>query len=112
MGNTAEITRTVHSNLSPLKPFLLRNYSHMPSNKYEAIKQVLKTPVTKTKTKDTLADYPRKLRGPSNNRYGGHQAQNLRGLKGNTYGPASPGKRFTREQIREYEKSLRHAGAI
>jgi hypothetical protein len=53
----------------------------MKSKHYEEIKKVLKTPVNGKKKDPTLNDYPQHLRGPSNNRYGGHQARSLRGLK-------------------------------
>ena len=38
----------------------------------EEIKRVLAEPITPMARKPTLNDLPRKLRGPSNNKYGGH----------------------------------------
>jgi hypothetical protein len=68
-------------------------------------KLLLKTPSDKRRKGPSLLDYPSKLRGPSNNKYGGHQAQSLRGLRGSTYGPAGPVRQFTREEIQEYEQA-------
>ena len=36
-----------------------------------------------------LSDMPNYLRGFSNNRWGGHKSNKMRGLRGSTYGPAS-----------------------
>jgi hypothetical protein len=65
----------------------------------------LKTPSDIRPKGPSLMDYPRELRGPPNNRYGGHRALRIRGFRGNTYGPAGPVRRFTREEIREYEQT-------
>jgi hypothetical protein len=59
----------------------------------------LKTP----RKRRCLLDYPPELRGPPNNRYGGHNAHSLRCFKNNTFGPASPVRHYTPAQIREYE---------
>ena len=42
--------------------------------------------------KQKLEDMPLHLRGFSNNRWGGHQSNRIRGFKGSTYGAASKGK--------------------
>jgi hypothetical protein len=73
----------------------------------DEIIKVLKTPITKRSNRPGLLDYPAELRGPPNNKYGGHQALNLRGLKNNTFGPAGPVKRYTPEEIQEYEQSIK-----
>ena len=39
---------------------------------------------------DKLEDLPLHLRGLSNNRWGGHKANLMRGLRGSKYGAASP----------------------
>ncbi len=61
---------------------------------------------TNTKIKRTtptrIEDYPYELQGPSQNKHGGRKTQRLRGFRGNTYGPASPVRQFTTEQIAEY----------
>ena len=55
--------------------------------------------------KEKLEDMPLHLRGFSNNRWGGHQANRIRGFKGSTYGPASKGKhiQLTPELVAKYE---------
>ena len=52
-----------------------------------------------------LQDMPPYLRGFSNNRWGGHQANRIRGFKGSTYGPASKGKhiQLTPELVAQYQ---------
>ena len=42
-----------------------------------------------------LSDMPYYLRGFSNNRWGGHKSNRMRGLKGTRYGPASECRRIT-----------------
>ena len=85
----------------------------MTKTKFDKIKAVLKTPISKnSKRKPSLTDYPPELRGFSNNRFGGHKAQSLRGFKGNTYGPAGPVRHFTENETREYEKAMREQGLI
>jgi hypothetical protein len=39
---------------------------------------------------DKLEDLPLHLRGLSNNRWGGHKANRMRGFRGSKYGAASP----------------------
>ena len=75
-------------------------------NRYDQIKKVLQTPVTKKSNRRSLLDYSPELRGPPNNRYRGHQTRHLRGFRGSTYGPAGPVKQFTREEIQEYEREF------
>ena len=40
--------------------------------------------------KQKLQDMPMYLRGLSNNRWGGHKSNRMRGFKGSKYGAASP----------------------
>ena len=42
--------------------------------------------------KPRLEDLPVHLRGLSNNRWGGHKSNKMRGFRGSTYGAASRGK--------------------
>jgi hypothetical protein len=70
-------------------------------------KLLLKTPSHIRRTRPSLLDYSPELRGPPNNRYGGHQTRHLRGLKGGTYGPASPVRQYTREEIKKWEQDRR-----
>ena len=45
--------------------------------------------------KQKLEDMPPYLRGFSNNRWGGHKSNKMRGLRGSTYGPASKCRTIT-----------------
>lgn len=55
--------------------------------------------------KQKLEDLPVHLRGLSNNRWGGHKSNKLRGFRGSTYGAASRGKhiQLTPELIAKYK---------
>lgn len=57
----------------------------------------------KTKGRDRMDRHPPELRGPAHNRYGGYQMQRERGLRGNTYGAAGPVKKYSAEEIRQFE---------
>ena len=56
--------------------------------------------------KQKLEDMPIYLRGFSNNRWGGHKSNQIRGFRGSTYGAASKGKQIqlTPELVAHYEK--------
>jgi len=56
--------------------------------------------------KQKLEDMPANLRGFSNNRWGGHKSNRIRGFKGSTYGAASKGKhiQLTAKLVAHYEK--------
>ena len=56
--------------------------------------------------KQKLEDMPLHLRGFSNNRWGGHKSNRIRGFKGSTYGAASKGKhiQLTPELVAQYER--------
>ena len=56
--------------------------------------------------KQKLEDMPLHLKGFSNNRWGGHKSNRIRGFKGSTYGAASKGKhiQLTPELVAHYEK--------
>ena len=62
--------------------------------------------------KATLSDLPSELRGPSHNRYGGHQAQRMKPLKGSKFGPANEGRSLSKEEIAIQEERLRDLGLI
>ena len=55
--------------------------------------------------KQKSEDLPIHLRGLSNNRWGGHKSNKMRGFRGSTYGAASSGKHklLTPELMAEYE---------
>ena len=79
----------------------------MISKRDRQIKKVLQTPVTRKHNHPSLLDYSPELRGPANNKHGGHQAQSLRGFRGGTYGPASPVRQYTPEEITKWEQDRR-----
>ena len=55
---------------------------------------------------DKLEDLPLHLRGLSNNRWGGHKANRMRGFRGSKYGAASPVRHIpiTPELLDKYEE--------
>ena len=55
--------------------------------------------------KPRLEDLPVHLRGLSNNRWGGHKSNKMRGFRGSSYGAASREKHIPRtpELMAEYE---------
>lgn len=59
-----------------------------------------------------IDDYPSTLRGPSQNNYGGHKMIRMREYPGNTYGPVSEVRHFTKEQCAEYELKMREEGRL
>ena len=59
-----------------------------------------------------LNDLPKHLRGPSQNRYGGHRNQRQRALKGSTFGPANKGRSYSSEEIKIVEEELRRKGIL
>lgn len=58
----------------------------------------------KTKENDRLDQWPAYLRGPAQNRHGGHQVQRVRVYRGNTFGPASKCRSLSKEEIAAYAK--------
>ena len=58
----------------------------------------------------TIGEYAPHLQGPSQNRFGGHQTQQICGLKGNTYGAAGPCRTLTAEEQAKVEADLRGQG--
>ena len=59
----------------------------------------------------TLDMYPPHLRGPSNNRFGGHQATRLR-TYGGKFGPANEGRRLSRKECEIIAKDLKKRGVM
>lgn len=59
-----------------------------------------------------IEDLPPELRGPAQNKHGGHNTKYICGYRGNTYGPASPVRQFTKEQCAEYEIKMREEGRL
>jgi hypothetical protein len=64
----------------------------------------------KLRTRDTIGSLPPELRGPSQNRFGGHQTQRLRGYR--RTGKPGPGRRVTGELREAIEADLRKRGVI
>lgn len=52
--------------------------------------------------KPKISDLPSHLRGPAQNRFGGHRTQNMKAYRGNTFGAASDCIVFTKEQKQEW----------
>jgi len=59
-----------------------------------------------------LTDYPPELRGPSQNRYGGQKCVLIRALKGNTFGPAGPCRKYSASERAQVERDLRERGLL
>ena len=62
----------------------------------------------KKKPKLKLNDLPPEQRGPAQNKYGGHQTNNLRGYPGATYGPASECKTYSPAAKQAWEDANGH----
>jgi hypothetical protein len=60
----------------------------------------------------TVQSYPKELRGPSTNKFGGHQNRRMRGFKGNTFGPASAVTRPSPEKYRAIVDDLKSRGDV
>jgi hypothetical protein len=59
-----------------------------------------------------LYEYEPFLRGPPQNKFGGHRTRRIRGLRGNTFGPASPCYVYTKEEREALERVLRDKGRL
>ena len=59
-----------------------------------------------------LYEYETYLQGPPQNKFGGHRSSRIRGLRGNTFGPASPCYSYTKEQREALERILREKGEL
>ena len=59
-----------------------------------------------------VSDLSPELRGPSQNKYGGQQAQKMKPLRGSTFGPANEGRSLSAEEITKQEERLRELGLI
>jgi hypothetical protein len=60
----------------------------------------------------TIDEYDPRLRGPGQNRFGGHQTRAIKGFKGNTYGPAGPCRTLGADERAKVEEDLRARGII
>ena len=59
-----------------------------------------------------LYEYKAYLQGPRQNKFGGHRTSRIRGLRGNTFGPASPCYVYTKEEREALERDLREKGEL
>ena len=59
-----------------------------------------------------LYEYEAYLQGPPQNKFGGHRTSRIKGLRGNTFGPASPCYSYTKEQREALERILREKGKL
>ena len=74
--------------------------------------QTLKGRVGRPAKRQRLQDLPTDLRGPSQNRYGGHQTSRLRGFKGAEYRVYGLGRVFNDEEKQSVIDQLRERGEI
>jgi hypothetical protein len=63
-------------------------------------------------TSQLLKDYPHELRGPPQNRFGGHKTIRIKAFPGSTFGPASPCRKYSRAECVQVERELRAKGCI
>ena len=66
----------------------------------------------KRKPKETINSLPMHLRGLSQNRWGGHRNQRMRGFPGWSRGAAGPVKRYTRQECEAYELGMKARGEL
>ena len=59
-----------------------------------------------------LYEYEAYLQGPPQNKFGGHRTSRIKGLRGNTFGPASPCYTYTEEEKAAFEAGLRAEGML
>jgi hypothetical protein len=59
-----------------------------------------------------LYEYETYLQGPPQNKFGGHRTRKIKGLRGNTFGPASPCYVYTKEEREALERDLREKGKL
>ena len=56
-----------------------------------------------------LNGYPTHMRGFSQNRFGGHQTQRMRGFSGAKYGAANEGRRLSDAEIQQWRRDNGYA---
>ena len=59
-----------------------------------------------------LYEYEAYLQGPPQNKFGGHRTSRIKGLRGNTFGPAGPCYTYTKEEREALERDLRENGGL
>ena len=59
-----------------------------------------------------LREYEAFLQGPPQNKFGGHRTSRIKGLRGNTFGAASPCYVYTKDEREAFEAGLRARGML
>jgi hypothetical protein len=59
-----------------------------------------------------LYEYEAYLQRPPQNKFGGHRTSRIKGLRGNTFGAASPCYVYTKEEREAFEAGLRARGML
>jgi ABC-type uncharacterized transport system involved in gliding motility auxiliary subunit len=77
----------------------------------ETWQDILKNDKTKPR-KNRIESLPKHLKGPAQNRYGGHQSSKMKPLKGSKLGAASACRSYSLEEIAQFENDLRTKGLL
>ena len=83
----------------------------MKKSKTEHWSDVLKEGRPK-RSKKRVNGLPPELRGPAQNKYGGHRSQRMKPIRGSKLGPANEGRTLTAEEKIAVENELRKKGLI
>src|SRR4051794_29205245 len=67
---------------------------------------------TPAKQRDRVEDLPPRLRGPAQNKYGGHRVSKMIPFAGSTFGPANSGRNLARDEVARIEDELRRSGIL
>ena len=59
-----------------------------------------------------LYEYETYLQGPPQNKFGGHRTSRIKGLRGNTFGAASPCYVYTKDERAAFEAGFRARGML
>jgi hypothetical protein len=59
-----------------------------------------------------LTDFPPELRGPPQNRYGGHNTVHMRAFKDSSFGGAGPCRTYSARECAQVEQELRAKGYL
>jgi hypothetical protein len=82
---------------------------------YEKIARILDAKSRRSAPK-VVNDLPWRLRGYSNNKYGGHQSQRMRAFKGSKCGPASAVRQYSPEEcanwVKEWQARTKKEGGL
>src|SRR3954452_10447186 len=84
-----------------------RNRTFSKSQVYEEILDGSPRKKARFSEPKTIDEYEEHLRGPRQNRFGGRRTTKILGLKGNTYGAASPCRTLSAEERAKVQEDLR-----